>query len=98
MCQVLTWTRVPAAGFGPRVKVFLPPPPPHAIWGPVPGRAACPGVGVSRPARLGHPARGPRCQHSPDMVQQLLAVVVVLLEPGLELGWGDHQQRVTRLP
>lgn len=31
------------------------------------------------------------------MVQNLLALVVILLEPGLELGWGNHQQRVKRL-
>lgn len=34
---------------------------------------------------------------SPNMVQKRLAVVVVLLEPGLELGGGDHQQRVKGL-
>lgn len=34
---------------------------------------------------------------SPDMVQEQLALVVVLLEPGLELGWGNHQQRVEGL-
>lgn len=30
----------------------------------------------------------------PDMVQQRLALVMVLLEPGPELGGGDHEQRV----
>lgn len=34
---------------------------------------------------------------SPNMVQKRLALVVVLLEPGLELGGGDHQQRVKGL-
>lgn len=31
------------------------------------------------------------------MVQERLALVVVLLEPGPELGWGNHQQRVEGL-
>lgn len=34
---------------------------------------------------------------SPNMVQKRLALVVVLLEPGLELGGGNHQQRVKGL-
>lgn len=32
--------------------------------------------------------------HPPDVVQQWLALVMVLLEPGPELGGGDHEQRV----
>lgn len=38
--------------------------------------------------------QGPGCPGcSPDVVQDLLALVVVLLEPGFELGGGNHQQR-----
>lgn len=31
---------------------------------------------------------------SPDVVQNLLALVVILLQPGPELGRGHHQQRL----
>jgi hypothetical protein len=36
--------------------------------------------------------------HSPDVVQNLLALVVVLVQPRPELGGGHHQQREKRLP
>lgn len=42
-------------------------------------------------------ASGRAAGSSPDVVQERLALVVVLLEPGPELGWGNHQQRVEGL-
>lgn len=42
-----------------------------------------------------HPCRAPRC--SPHVLQDLLALVVVLLQPGPELGGRDHQQGLQRL-
>ena len=54
-----------------------------------------PGVCPHHPEEVKTTAWGCRVPgSSPDVMQNLLALVVVLLEPGPELGGGDHQQRV----
>lgn len=81
-------------------------------WGVVgagawPAWRAWPGLGVAGMGAWSGPGRGGAelgsgsgsgCLRPPHVLQQLLALVVVHMEPGLELGRGDHQQRGTRLP